>query len=358
MKLNEGPLLRVADPGVGTKGATPVPEVPAAPAEGRGAPSTAPRVVPRDVSSATTARPKPTPAKPKRYRASIFTTDGTTLPPAFVNAVQRLEADLKMPVWLVVQGAEGDYDELGGKVVSGFMANRKDLPRKPIALLVHSYGGFAICAYQLARLLRRHCGGFTAIIPRRAKSAATLLVMGADQLIMGEYGELGPLDVQVPDLEREVVGSALDEVQTLERLNAFSMQAVDRLMFMLTPRTGKRIETLLPIVLHFVSENMRPLLEKIDTVHYTSMSRELRVAEEYAVRLLRSKMPDEQARDVARHLVEHYTEHRFPIYLEEAKDDLNLPAVAATSKQAPIFDVMLDHLDNLTAIGRIKEVVP
>lgn len=37
----------------------------------------------------------------------------------------------------------------------------------------------------------------------------------------GMFGELGPLDVQIPDPEREEWISGLDEVQALERLHAF-----------------------------------------------------------------------------------------------------------------------------------------
>lgn len=71
-------------------------------------------------------------------------------------------------------------------------------------------------AYELAMLLRRHCGGFDAIIPRRAKSAATLLSLGADSIYMNDHAELGPLDFQVFDRDREELLSGLDEVQSLE----------------------------------------------------------------------------------------------------------------------------------------------
>jgi ClpP class serine protease len=33
-------------------------------------------------------------------------------------------------------------------------------------------------------LLKRHCGGFVAVVPRYAKSAATLLALGADEIIL------------------------------------------------------------------------------------------------------------------------------------------------------------------------------
>lgn len=119
---------------------------------------------------------------------------------------------------------------------------------------------------------------------------------GATNLYLGKMAELGPLDVQVFDPDREGHASALDEVQALERLQAFSLEAFDRTMLLLVGKTGKKVETLLPMTLKYVTDLMRPLLEKIDAVHYTQMSRALKVAEEYAIRLLQPKYTKAQAK--------------------------------------------------------------
>ncbi len=49
-------------------------------------------------------------------------------------------------------------------------------------LVIDSGGGYAQAAFQIANLFRRHAGGFTAVVPRYAKSAATLLTLGADEI--------------------------------------------------------------------------------------------------------------------------------------------------------------------------------
>ena len=43
-------------------------------------------------------------------------------------------------------------------------------------------------------MLRRHCGSFLALVPRVAKSAATLMVLGGADVYMGREAELGPLE--------------------------------------------------------------------------------------------------------------------------------------------------------------------
>src|SRR5439155_16053038 len=108
---------------------------------------------------------------------------------------------------------------------------------------------------------------------------ATLLSLGAEKVYLGKNAELGPLDMQLEDPDREQRLSALDEVQALERLNAFALQALDTSMLLLKKRTGKTLNSLLPGLEHFTAEMLRPLFEKIDTVHYTQMSRSREIPE-------------------------------------------------------------------------------
>jgi hypothetical protein len=65
-----------------------------------------------------------------------------------------------------------------------------------------------------------------------------------------------------------------------------ALESLDEAMFLMIGRTRKKAQTVLPQILHFVAELMNPLLQQIDIVEYTQMSRALKVAEEYAVRLL------------------------------------------------------------------------
>lgn len=295
-------------------------------------------------------------ASPKnRYVCSPFLDQD--LPSEFVNAVQRLEHSLDLPVWLLIQdGVTGQWDTLSGNAKGAFFAARfAGLERgQSVALLLDSRGGDARCAYEIAKLLRKHCGGFVAVVPRRAKSAATLICLGADEIILGEYGELGPLDVQVMDPDREEWISGLDEVQCLERLNAFALTAFDQAMFLLIKRTGMKVATLLPHVIRLVTDMTEPMFQSVDVVRYTQMSRSLKVGEEYARRLMVSKYGEEVANDIARKLVEKYPEHGFVIDRQEATE-IGLNPMQATDEQIGIMEEIGENLRGLTAIGRMAE---
>ncbi len=295
----------------------------------------------------------------KRYIATIAPGDDELLPPELGEAILKLEQELDMSLWVLLlkDGRNGDLDLLTGWAVDQLQARRAELPSdKRLALLIHSAGGSADAAYEIAMLLRRHCGGFIAVIPRYAKSAATLLALGAQEIWLGDSAQLGPVDAQIRDYERETELSALDEVQALERLHAFSLEAADRTLLSLKRRTRKQYSTLLPLALDFAANLMRPLLDKIDTVHYTQMDRTLREAEEYAARLLIPLHSVQQARRIAHQLVTAYPTHGFIIDAAEASAlGLRVKSPMADTIEAAM-EALVPYLGTVTVIGRVQEV--
>jgi len=69
---------------------------------------------------------------------------------------------------------------------------------KRLLFLIHSGGGDGYTAQKIVDVCRSHCKEFVVCVPNWAKSAATLIALGADQIAMGYLSELGPIDPQVP----------------------------------------------------------------------------------------------------------------------------------------------------------------
>jgi hypothetical protein len=71
-----------------------------------------------------------------------------------------------------------------------------------INLILHSPGGDGTIVEKMVDMCRSHLSGthrqFRVIVPNIAKSAATVLALGADKVLMGYCSELGPIDPQVP----------------------------------------------------------------------------------------------------------------------------------------------------------------
>ncbi len=281
------------------------------------------------------------------------------MPQILVEAVHDLERELKMPVWLVTHdmiARKGmGFAVFGNWHSDQFFRQRAALPRnKPVAVLLHSPGGYANCAYQIARLLHRHCGEFSVVVPRWAKSAATLFTLGASKVYLGSYAELGPLDAQYEDPDKEERTSALDEVHSLQRLHAAALSALDETVLMLELRTKKKYGSLLPHATQFASDFMRPLLEKVDPVHYTQRSRDLKVAEEYAIRLLRKNYDEDAAKTIAHALVEEYPDHVFVIDNEEA-GSIGFRTERPPQAIQQLLDVFVENLNDRILIGRLVE---
>jgi len=233
-------------------------------------------------------------ASPQKPCEAFYSSTGP-VPPAFCNQIRLLEQKMGMPAILLWHsGATSDnYGFLNNYNYWLFARKIEKVTQgKKVAVVISSPGGDAHAAYKLASLLRKHCGGFTAVVPQYAKSAATLFALGADKIVMGKFAEMGPLDVQIEDTEKEQRISALEVVQAIERLNIEAMRAVDQQMGLWLVRSKKKVDTLLPVATRFVAEMMRPLFDKIDTVNYTGMARALKVAQDYAERLLISAGTD------------------------------------------------------------------
>ena len=64
-------------------------------------------------------------------------------------------------------------------------------------VILHSPGGDGTVVEKFVSLCRAQCKKFRVIIPNEAKSAATLISLGADEIIMGPPSELGPIDAQI-----------------------------------------------------------------------------------------------------------------------------------------------------------------
>jgi hypothetical protein len=64
-------------------------------------------------------------------------------------------------------------------------------------LMLHSPGGEPDTAEKIIKICREHCKEFRVVIPNSAKSAATLIALGGDEILMSYISEIGPIDPQI-----------------------------------------------------------------------------------------------------------------------------------------------------------------
>ena len=190
---------------------------------------------------------------------------------------------------------------------------------KDICLIIMtSNGGSPDSAYMMARCLHRIYGDYSVLIYGPCKSAATLFVTGANELIFGECGELGPLDVQI-QLEDKLYGaSGLNMATALSVLEDKAILTFSTILTTLLMSTGGvvSIKTGADIAANMASSLYRPILSRIDPEELGSRQRDFKIGIEYAKRLNHGNLKE----DTVVKLVKNYPSHSFVIDLEESND--------------------------------------
>ncbi len=99
--------------------------------------------------------------------------------------------------------------------IQGFMNSLFDVPGPDLDLILTSPGGAAEATESIVSYLRTRFDNIRVFIPVAAMSAATMLALGADEIVMGAHSQLGPIDpqfnVNTPDGPRSSPGQAILE---------------------------------------------------------------------------------------------------------------------------------------------------
>ena len=95
-----------------------------------------------------------------------------------------------------VQACKGEIEiDLGDR--DGIIEVTKNVSGKNIDVLIHSPGGIPEAADSLVHVLRNRFEDVRFIVPSIAKSAATMLALSGDRLLIERNAELGPIDPQI-----------------------------------------------------------------------------------------------------------------------------------------------------------------
>lgn len=197
------------------------------------------------------------------------------------------------------------------------IAKRSDR-KENIYLLMTTRGGLPDAAYRMARTLQRYYKRITLYVHGRCKSAGTLVAVGAHEIILSDFGELGPLDVQLGKQDELFENqSGLNITQALSSLNTRVIEFFRTSL--LDSRAGVRMSTRLSaeIATKLAIGAYEPIFGQVDPVQLGSIERAIQIASVYGTRLAEiSKNLHPEAIDK---LVSSYPSHSFVIDLEEAK---------------------------------------
>lgn len=183
-------------------------------------------------------------------------------------------------------------------------------------LILHSGGGIADDAFKMCRLCRQHTKGkFSVLVPYRAKSAATLLALGADELIMGPASEIGPVDPMIFITQQNGERHLVPAHSIKDGLDFFEARIKSE------PKTAL-------LYSH--------LMNSLDPTIVGAYQRAIESSKQYAETLLTNGLlkgkEKKEIETVARALSEKYKSHGFVIDRDTARNEYKLNIVDATDQ--------------------------
>jgi Serine dehydrogenase proteinase len=190
----------------------------------------------------------------------------------------------------------------------------KSKARQNVFLLLVTPGGDPDSAYRIARYLQDHYNKFTVFVTGYCKSAGTLCVLGANEIVMSDVSELGPLDVQL--YKKDEIGelsSGLVAIETLNVLQERAIKMIEDYFLQIEGKSGGQItfKTASNIAIKTTVGLLSSLYNQIDPMQVGEVARSMQIATAYGERLMiKSKNFTD---DTLETLCETYPSHGFVI---------------------------------------------
>lgn len=234
--------------------------------------------------------------------------------------IVRMGIERKLPQFLFCSGIHPESAMQLRQEVLTYKKNNPDTSE--VDFIIHSPGGSPADAYRIIRSLRNNFETVNVVVPFWAKSAATLLSLGANTIIMDEFGEFGPLDIQI-GIEREDspemdIESALNDEYSVRRIETRSQELYYEMFVNLysNPHIKINKNELSSQLLKYLASFYEPLLRQINPYNLGKKKRKLDIGEQYAQRILltyNSHIPELTRRRLVDYLVNGCPDHGYVI---------------------------------------------
>jgi len=187
-------------------------------------------------------------------------------------------------------------------------------------LFIYSRGGALEVPWRLASALRSYASSWGLLVPFRANSAATLLALGADDIVLGRYGELGAID-PILSVQRMITPPGQSQTAMQDTINVEDVMAFLRFV---RDEVGLTDQSAL-------ATTLERLAARLDAVSLGSVHRTRSHIRDVAHHMMTSrKTPptDRVMETIVETLAERVYAHGHAIGYREAKD-IGLPVTRA-----------------------------
>ena len=189
-----------------------------------------------------------------------------------------------------------------------------------IDLFLYSTGGDTMVPWRLVSMIREYCDKFSVLIPYKAHSAATMISLGADEIVMTDLSEISPIDPSTANVFNP------QDPQNPQNRIPISVEDVMAYFDLAKNKFGiKNDEDLAKIFNKFVESNpqIHPLaLGNVNRTHNL-----IRILAKRLLKSHKSPMREEEIEKIVDYFTEKLYSHQYFIGRKEAKEDLGLRTV-------------------------------
>ncbi len=212
--------------------------------------------------------------------------------------------------------------QIGDDAVRPIYNHLREIGKVPrLDLFVYSRGGAIDVPWRIISALRAAADEWNVLIPFRANSAATMIALGADNIILGRQGELGPID-PIMTIQRVVPGPPGQPPMAFQdQINVEDIMAYVRFV---RERAGLSDQEAL-------TKGLGKLTDRLDAVTIGSAYRTHSHTRDVAQKILRSRKspaPDQVINVIVETLAERVYAHGHAIGAQEATE-IGLPVSPA-----------------------------
>lgn len=208
---------------------------------------------------------------------------------------------------------------------------RKIGKTRSIDLFLYSTGGDTLVPWRLVSMFREYCDKFSVITPYKAHSAATMVVLGADEIVTTDLSELTPIDPSTANIFNP------QDPQNVQNRIPISVEDVMAYFDLAKNKFGiKNDEELAKIFSKFVESNpqIHPLaLGNVNRTHNL-----IRILAKRLLKSHRKAIKEEEIEKIVNYFTEKLYSHQYLIGRKEALEDLSLKTI--TSATNALSDVI------------------
>ena len=245
----------------------------------------------------------------------------------------------------------GEINREGYASLSTEIAKISEEERKPNALLcLATFGGDPDGGYRIGRCLQHHYEGKVAVyVPSLCKSSGTLTAIAANALIIGNQGELGPLDIQLRKTDE--MGEHSSGLDIFKAINFLEDRVIEQFRrYLIDVKFGSGVSTRLSadIAAKLVHAVIEPIANQIDPVKIGEHQRAIGIAQQYGELL--NEMTKSLKQGALTTLIAGYPSHGFVIDRKEAAKLFN-HIYKPCGKLRSVFEALSPYCFDFNRLG-------